>query len=1509
MMQSRMKASHRQQQPAPAQHPLPPPPTPATTGPGPGGGGAGETIGGKDGASGVGGDGGRKGIPIFRSNRTSNISRRSLSMIGAKVDTGRKVHQQEHGHPEGGMELDCIDEDMFAKIPKMELLKVNYVNLKNDGVAGSEKKKGGAEDKKEKDGTVAAAAPTKGNVANAIKKQLTTSSVNVSNSTGNGSVANGNDVKSKYLVYKKHNGFGSNNSIAEIGAKLQYINDTDVKMKNGKKKYALFDTKKKNKLDTVQYYFDSRSYERYVDNKLYGVVSKDGQQSQTGSGLGAGLGPPKPEPKPNKVDPHKRLSWDLRNNRPSMLRVINQSALVKKPTSESNPQLQQQQQTKGTTFKQQPNTDGSNNRIFKLQKSHTSTNLITRHRSMNDIHRINQLFLESKASADNVNQSPPSLPPLLSRQHSSSVIALNRKIVSKNPAPPVTANGIVRENVHRFEKNKAKNEEMSAKQQKYLVHKRLSARYKAEESALTVAATAAVSTPTLPTPTSSIAAIGPNDTISKRIRRIIDGHNGTIAAETVGYESLKPEAAGSTVNRARSKSLERTLSDDDMSTLSVKSNKTTCGYKNCKFSNCPMSSSSSSSGSSTVSSSSCASKKSAAIESHRNSFKGKESEIISGKRTSIVINDDDSDIILNNALNDKLNNSCENVRIISSKIKEIDLESNRMIIEKCIEPISNITETVLARQKFWNQQNQRNIKLNNNPQNKSYDDKVAINNKIKNEENNSIKIFITGQGSGRQTVSISEPVSLISTSTSGSSSAASTISSNGGDSDKDDGYYDQSERSLSPADKQPLSIVSTVSTGSTVCSDGTNMSSVTCSNGITAGNRYTSKTSIRLGCDGALFWNNSYFDEMDNSQPVGPVESDGGCAAGSCCCCCRRRKSIALGNNSCIISSIDVGGSCYGSSVGKGCASHGNGSVVGVGGGCNTSAGGVVLRKAPPCQCGMANHNSKLESFSSRPRSIEGPPDSGISISSDTIIASSDSDLNLQSQTDSDERKLKRGHVLAELLETERIYVAEMGSILKGYRDEMLSEEMSSLVPPGLQGKADILFGNLHELYTFHNDIFLKDLENCISTTELVALCFVQRRDTFFRLYSYYCQNIPRSERLRETLVDTHLFLQECQKKLGHKLPLAAYLLKPVQRITKYQLLLKDLLKFSDTGTCSRELQKALDCMLVVLKCVNDSMHQIAITGFPADLSQQGELLMQDSFQVWTESKKDLRLRLKTQHRHIFLYQKAMLFCKQGSKTGHNKSTYQFKHWLQMSQIGLTESVRGDSRRFEVWLQGRQEVHTIQAGTVEIKNKWVSEIKRVLLNQLEELKGEKIKQYGLNHKPLRHTASWDMPPSLHGTPNRTFSCDQQPTVPLTASNIQHPVGQDMITRISHLNEDNIMSATGISSSSSEHDNQETNAWSSDYSNSEDEFTHGDDGVLPGHKFVSLADYCAMGNSEVSMKEGDIVELLKIGCAGWWFVKVAGNSLEGWAPAAYLEPINRKSSRLRSARSQDKLNEH
>jgi hypothetical protein len=138
-----------------------------------------------------------------------------------------------------------------------------------------------------------------------------------------------------------------------------------------------------------------------------------------------------------------------------------------------------------------------------------------------------------------------------------------------------------------------------------------------------------------------------------------------------------------------------------------------------------------------------------------------------------------------------------------------------------------------------------------------------------------------------------------------------------------------------------------------------------------------------------------------------------------------------------------------------------------------------------------------------------------------------------------------------------------------------------------------------------------RDYERRLST--LICKCFFCSHFMYI-IILYHISCIFTSSRYR--------FLSECQKKLGHKLPLAAYLLKPVQRITKYQLLLKDLLKFSDSGTCTKELQKALDCMLVVLKCVNDSMHQIAITGFPVSkatlLKQTDYLFMGCNFSFTT---------------------------------------------------------------------------------------------------------------------------------------------------------------------------------------------------------------------------------------------------------------------------------------------------
>ena len=47
----------------------------------------------------------------------------------------------------------------------------------------------------------------------------------------------------------------------------------------------------------------------------------------------------------------------------------------------------------------------------------------------------------------------------------------------------------------------------------------------------------------------------------------------------------------------------------------------------------------------------------------------------------------------------------------------------------------------------------------------------------------------------------------------------------------------------------------------------------------------------------------------------------------------------------------------------------------------------------------------------------------------------------------------------------------------------------------------------------------------------------------------------------------------------------------------------------------------------------------------------------------------------------------------------------------QMSQVGLTETVKGDPKKFEVWLPGRAEVYTILATSVDDRETWVREIR------------------------------------------------------------------------------------------------------------------------------------------------------------------------------------------------------
>ncbi|XP_012582736.1 PREDICTED: proto-oncogene DBL isoform X6 [Condylura cristata] len=327
-----------------------------------------------------------------------------------------------------------------------------------------------------------------------------------------------------------------------------------------------------------------------------------------------------------------------------------------------------------------------------------------------------------------------------------------------------------------------------------------------------------------------------------------------------------------------------------------------------------------------------------------------------------------------------------------------------------------------------------------------------------------------------------------------------------------------------------------------------------------------------------------------------------------------------------------------------------------------------------------------------------------------------------------------KNHVLNELIQTERVYVQELFTVLLGYRTEMDNPEMFDLMPPLLRNKKDILFGNMAEIYEFHNNIFMSSLESCVEAPEKVGPCFLQRKDDF-QMYAKYCQNKPRSEAIWKKYSECSFF-QACQRKLQHRLGLDSYLLKPVQRITKYQLLLKELLKYSKDCEGSDQLKQALDTMLDLLKSVNDSMHQIAINGYIGNLNELGKMIIQSAFSVWIGHKKGATkmkdfARFKPMQRHLFLYEKAIIFCKRRVESGEGSDrypSYSFKNCMKMNEVGITEHVKGDTRKFEIWCGEKEEVYIVQAPSVDVKMTWLKEIRSILLKQQELMTVQKQAQ-------------------------------------------------------------------------------------------------------------------------------------------------------------------------------------
>ncbi|KAI9350264.1 hypothetical protein BDR26DRAFT_915184 [Obelidium mucronatum] len=244
-----------------------------------------------------------------------------------------------------------------------------------------------------------------------------------------------------------------------------------------------------------------------------------------------------------------------------------------------------------------------------------------------------------------------------------------------------------------------------------------------------------------------------------------------------------------------------------------------------------------------------------------------------------------------------------------------------------------------------------------------------------------------------------------------------------------------------------------------------------------------------------------------------------------------------------------------------------------------------------------------------------------------------------------------RSRLIKELVETERAYIFSLEE-LQRYQNELAATRVFS------KDMMNALFSNLNELLDFQRR-FMVGMESTLNLgliEQRIGQLFIVNEESF-EVYFPFCCNYQTAQMFA-------LSQQEELKQLGHLIQhhqIQSYLIKPLQRLMKYPLLLKELIKLTDqTYPYMEELKEGLESIKRVTEKLNEIQRKDENERNKHDLSERmedwkglqirdfGELLLMERF--WIASNDQER------EYYLFLFERILLCCKKDLKQNKRSS-------------------------------------------------------------------------------------------------------------------------------------------------------------------------------------------------------------------------------------------------------------
>ncbi|TKR80825.1 hypothetical protein L596_014829 [Steinernema carpocapsae] len=319
----------------------------------------------------------------------------------------------------------------------------------------------------------------------------------------------------------------------------------------------------------------------------------------------------------------------------------------------------------------------------------------------------------------------------------------------------------------------------------------------------------------------------------------------------------------------------------------------------------------------------------------------------------------------------------------------------------------------------------------------------------------------------------------------------------------------------------------------------------------------------------------------------------------------------------------------------------------------------------------------------------------------------------------SHEMRQLRKRVLHELLITEKDYVTLLHNVVVGFVEQCRRHK--ELFSAAL---VESIFGNIEKLAVLHAKL-LSELESAVDrkNPENSALADVfLRNSTNFEIYSDYCNNRMIScAILGKMLEDTRYvhFFEACRLLRGMpRLNLESFLLSPVQRMCRYPIQLRELLKATPVLHPDRkDLEKALVAMKGIASRVDRRVNRLEsiqklikwqqnVIGFrgPNLIENNCRLLHFGEVSGKCFAKSALQWSKTV---HLVLFDQSMVVCKKIVKK--NECVFKERFSLSAARFADVTDGKDGPHAFQITTQNRSYIFNCK--DADAKSEWLEKLR------------------------------------------------------------------------------------------------------------------------------------------------------------------------------------------------------